>query len=191
MSPKRPRKSSLSLISTNWAAKRLTGITLGLLDRRSREVTWRVWSSVHRTSSVNSTEHSGQKSSQVQSLDDRGTRERHWKDAGLSLLANSWRLPLSTAVCLQCHHSWGVWDLTTSDAKRRQVLSSTWNYSKDTRRQNSLSFIPTLCATNSSWSTDEFASIWIQSMAENIWEIIFQFLFHLIGEFSWIWLKKM
>lgn len=85
MSPKRPRKSSLSLISTNWAAKRLTGITLGLLDRRSREVTWRVWSSVHRTSSVNSTEHSGQKSSQVQSLDDRGTRERHWKDAGLYL----------------------------------------------------------------------------------------------------------
>ncbi len=42
-------------------------MTLGLLDKRSREVTWRVWSSVHRTSSVNSTEHSGQKSSQVQS----------------------------------------------------------------------------------------------------------------------------
>lgn len=50
-----------------WTEKRLTGMTLGLLDKRSREVTWRVWSSVHLTSSVNSTEHSGQKSSQVQS----------------------------------------------------------------------------------------------------------------------------
>ncbi len=44
-----------------------TGMTRGLLDRRSREVTCRVWSSVHLTSSVSSTEHSGQKSSHVQS----------------------------------------------------------------------------------------------------------------------------
>lgn len=42
-------------------------MTLGLLDNRSREVTWRVWSSLHRTSRVSSTEHSWQKSSQVQS----------------------------------------------------------------------------------------------------------------------------
>ena len=30
-----------------------------------------------------------------------------------------------------------------------------------------LGYIPTLCATNSSWSTDELASIWIQSIAAN------------------------
>lgn len=67
-SPKTNAVSSLLRSPSRAVGSRgLTGITLGLLDRRSREVTWRVWSSVHRTSSVNSTEHSGQKSSQVQS----------------------------------------------------------------------------------------------------------------------------
>lgn len=53
--------------SRQGRAKALTGITRGLLEMRSREVTWRVWSSLHLTSRVNSTEHSGQNSSQVQS----------------------------------------------------------------------------------------------------------------------------
>ena len=45
----------------------LTGTTLGLLEMRSADVTCLVWSSVQRTSNVNSTEHSVQNSSHVQS----------------------------------------------------------------------------------------------------------------------------
>ena len=46
----------------------LTGITLGSDEMRSLVVTCLVWSSVHLTSRVSSTEQSGQNSSQVQSL---------------------------------------------------------------------------------------------------------------------------
>ena len=45
----------------------LTGTTLGLLEMRSALVMCLVWSSVHRTSNVNSTEQSLQNSSHVQS----------------------------------------------------------------------------------------------------------------------------
>lgn len=45
----------------------LTGNTFGLDEIRSALVTCLVWSSVHFTSIVNSTEHSGQNSSHVQS----------------------------------------------------------------------------------------------------------------------------
>ena len=45
----------------------LTGITFGLLEMRSALVTWRVPSSVQRTSKVNSTAQSWQNSSHVQS----------------------------------------------------------------------------------------------------------------------------
>ena len=57
-------KVELNLVPVNHT---LTGTTLVLLEIRSALVTWRVCSSVQRTSRVNSTEHSEQNSSHVQS----------------------------------------------------------------------------------------------------------------------------
>ncbi|KAI8042156.1 hypothetical protein M5D96_003458 [Drosophila gunungcola] len=58
--------SPYSLSSSPWL-RDVTGSTLALLDFRSAVVTWRVCSSLHLTSRVNSTLHSGQKSRHMQS----------------------------------------------------------------------------------------------------------------------------
>lgn len=100
-------------------------MTLGLLDRRSREVTWRVWSSVHRTSSVNSTEHSGQKSSQVQSCriqisSDTDSFYEHFTLEGVE--QSNWYFCTSSSPLLMVlhlrvtglHHWWLIWQYTYS-----------------------------------------------------------------------------
>lgn len=157
----------------------LTGITLGLLDKRSRDVTWRVWSSVHRTSSVNSTEHSGQKSSQVQSYRKRAGKHFVFKvwfgQQRGDAFKQHWGMSLTDR--LECTHPGVlhfVYDVITCERyqtwwhgkqqcrDRRSELSGHILLKK---RSDTPWYTPTLWATNSSCSTDELASIWIQSIA--------------------------
>lgn len=102
---------------------KLTGMTRGWLDSRSREVTCRVWSSVQRTSSVSSTEHSGQKSSHVQSC---GKGEEKGKALGVSS---------SSKHCWQCYFqpsSSGVQKLTLEYC----ILSTTSSLVRGIRPEN-------------------------------------------------------
>ena len=159
-------------------------MTLGLFDKRSRDVTWRVWSSVHRTSSVNSTEHSGQKSSQVQSC-------RRIKYVRLKLVfyictgsgVNSRELVYYTddwynsaftlEYCILSTMSSLVRGMRPDDKRQCCYYQTSLGTLQHYINHNvlhwkliiTLGYIPTLCATNSSWSTDELASIWIQSIA--------------------------
>lgn len=163
--------------------ERLTGITLGLLDKRSREVTWRVWSSVHRTSSVNSTEHSGQKSSQVQSCRTINNSIYISLPAAVSLghLTADWYYDsiLTLEYCILSTMSSLVRGMrpdkkgNVAHQPSQEPLCSYCDYTSNYCHQAALKAspehwnIPTLCAMNSSCSTDELASIWIQSIAAN------------------------